>query len=90
MDRELNSDLNSLQKASADPSLRQSMKRLGERGQIIVEYVLLLVIVVGVAAILTRSIVSRSPDSPGFVVQLWGEILTTIGEDRPDDPRLPD
>jgi hypothetical protein len=66
------------------------MKRLGERGQIIVEYVLLLVIVVGVAAILTRSIVSRSPDSPGFVVQLWGEILTTIGEDRPDDPRLPD
>lgn len=58
---------------------------LGQRGQIVVEYVLLLVIGVGVAALITTTMVSRSPDNPGFLVKKWFEIIKFIGEDTSDD-----
>jgi len=54
------------------------------RGQVIVEYVLLMVIAVAVAALLTRELVSRDQESPGVLVQKWNDILKTIGEDIPD------
>ncbi len=55
------------------------------RGQIVVEYVLLLVIGVGVAMVITSTMVSRNPDSPGFLVKKWFDIIKTIGEDTADD-----
>jgi len=55
-----------------------------QSGQIIVEYVILLVIVVSASALLTRELVSRNPGSPGVLIQKWQSIITTIGEDFPD------
>ena len=51
------------------------------RGQIIVEYVLLLMIGVAIAALITRVVVSRNPDSPGFLIVKWQQIIQTIGLD---------
>ncbi|MGZ3747308.1 MAG: hypothetical protein ACXWRE_08065 [Pseudobdellovibrionaceae bacterium] len=54
------------------------------RGQVVVEYVLLLVIVVAVAALLTKELVQRDPENPGILVEKWNAILKTIGEDLPE------
>jgi hypothetical protein len=54
-------------------------------GQIVVEYVLLLTIGVGVAALITTQMVSRSQEHPGFLIQKWMAIITTIGADMADD-----
>ena len=61
------------------------MLRRNQRGQIVVEYVLLLVIGVGVAVLITSQMVSRNADSPGFLVKKWVDILKVIGSDTPDD-----
>lgn len=55
-----------------------------KRGQVVVEYVLLLVIAVAMAALITKELVSRDEDNPGILVQKWDAILKTIGEDLPD------
>ncbi|WP_374074291.1 hypothetical protein [Bdellovibrio bacteriovorus] len=54
------------------------------RGQIVVEYVLLLVIAVGIAALLTSRLVSRNADDPGILVAKWHSILQVVGDDVPD------
>jgi hypothetical protein len=51
---------------------------------VIVEYVLLMVIAVAVAALISRELVSRQEDSPGILVEKWHSILQTIGDDLPD------
>ena len=63
---------------------QQSIVR-NERGQIVFEYVLLLVIGVSIAILITSTMVSRNPESPGFVVRKWFEIISTIGKDYADD-----
>ena len=62
----------------------QSIVR-NERGQIVFEYVLLLIIGVGVAALITSTVVSRDPNNPGFLVAKWLQIVRTIGADHADD-----
>ncbi len=59
-------------------------KSQNSRGQMVVEYVLLLVVVVGLASFIVSRVVSRSSDSPGFLMVKWNQILKTIGEDKPD------
>ncbi|NUN06236.1 MAG: hypothetical protein HUU57_10795 [Bdellovibrio sp.] len=54
------------------------------KGQIVVEYVLLLVIAVTISAVLVSQLVSRNADNPGILVSKWHSILTTIGSDVPD------
>ena len=56
-----------------------------QSGQIVLEYVLLLVIGVAVAAALTTFLVSRNPQSVGMIVLKWTEITRTIGSDTADD-----
>ena len=58
----------------------------GQAGQIVVEYVLLLVISVMIAALITSQMVSRNPENPGFLISKWQQILTWIGTDDPDVP----
>jgi len=55
------------------------------RGQVIVEYVLLLVIAVAIAALITRELVKRDPDNPGILTDKWNQILKTIGDDLPEN-----
>lgn len=57
---------------------------MNKRGQIVVEYVLLLVIATGVAALLVSQLVSRNPDDKGALTAKWEAILYAIGADIPD------
>ncbi|MNJ96644.1 hypothetical protein D3C87_143730 [compost metagenome] len=60
---------------------RSSLKN--SKGQIVVEYVLLLVIAVSIAALLVNQLASRG-DEPGVIVAKWYSILKTVGDDNPD------
>lgn len=59
--------------------------RRGQSGQIVVEYILLLVVGVGIATIITSQMVSRNPNSPGFLIVKWLDIIKTVGADTSDD-----
>ena len=60
------------------------MKLASEAGQIVVEYVLLLVIAVSLSALIVRQLGSRDEDKPGVLVQKWHNIQVEIGKDIPD------
>lgn len=61
------------------------MKQTGQSGQIIIEYILLMVVVVAIAAIIVKGVVSRDESDPGFLIQAWSDLVKTIGEDCVDD-----
>ncbi len=58
--------------------------RLRQGGQIVVEYVLLLVVGVSIAVMLTSLMISRNEDSPGFVIEAWRGIIEAIASDQID------
>ncbi|MFP5520277.1 MAG: hypothetical protein ACLGGX_10255 [Bdellovibrionia bacterium] len=64
--------------------MNKSKRLANDRGQVIIEYVLLMIIAVGLAVALTRQLVSRNQDDPGVLTGAWHNILTTIGDDIPD------
>ncbi len=55
------------------------------RGQILVEYVLLMVVAISVAFLITSVMVSRNSDQPGFLISKWYDIIREIGNDPADD-----
>lgn len=81
---DLDLDCRSREKRSDNPPFGQS-DRLGQRGQIVVEYVLLLVVAVSLATLITRTMISQSQGQTGFVISFWQEIITQIGADKADD-----
>lgn len=54
------------------------------RGQVVVEYTLLLVVGVAVAFLISSVMVSRAADSPGFLIVKWYQIIQSIGADEID------
>lgn len=54
------------------------------QGQVVVEYALLLVIAVSIAFLISTTLVSRDPNSPGFLIVKWHEIIQMIGLDQPE------
>jgi uncharacterized protein (UPF0333 family) len=52
------------------------------KGQVVIEYVLLLIVAVIVAILITLFMVSRNPDEPGVVVDKWNKINRAIGDDK--------
>lgn len=71
-------------------SLERTEKALrGQRGQLVLEYVLILLIVVTIAALVTRMMVRRGPEleDQGFVVKAWTFLLFEIGSDPADEAR---
>ena len=54
------------------------------RGQVIVEYVLLLVVAVTIAALMTRSLIG-SDNERGIIVTAWSKVVSAIGADPADD-----
>ena len=68
-------------KCSSDPK----STRRSESGQIVLEYILLLVVGVAVAALITSRMVSRSQENPGFLIVKWMQIIQAIGQDTADD-----
>lgn len=57
-----------------------------QRGQVIVEYLLIMVLMVAIAATLTKRLVGRgdSDDQKGVIVKSWSRIIKAIGNDLPD------
>lgn len=56
-----------------------------QSGQVVLEYVLLLVIVAGLGAFVLRTAVSRDPADPGFLVDKWQNVLEVIAQDDPEE-----
>jgi hypothetical protein len=54
-----------------------------QSGQVIIEYVLLLVIIVGLSSLIVTQMASRNEDSPGFLIRQWNEIIKQIAADDP-------
>ncbi len=58
------------------------------RGQVIVEYLLIMVLVVAIAAMLTKKLVGRGEDeNQGVIVRSWSRIIKAVGNDLPDCPK---
>ncbi len=57
-----------------------------QAGQILVEYLLLMVIAVACATLLVKGLVGRGAEGSGrgIIVQQWDRILHIIGNDLPD------
>ena len=55
-----------------------------EKGQLVVEYVLLLFIVVFISGLLSKGLVGRRDGSSGVIINKWGQILETVGQDLGD------
>lgn len=56
-----------------------------DAGQVVIEYVLLIVILAGLGAFFMRSFASRSPDEPGLIIAKWNRLLQTVAQDNPED-----
>ena len=63
------------------------MKLRSNRGQILVEYILLMVITISFATMLVKALVSREDGKQGMVVKQWDNMLKKIGNDLPDCPK---
>ena len=61
--------------------------RQSDSGQIIVEYVLLLVLSVSLAIIISKTMISPRPDNPGFILSAWDAMVKQIGIDYADDAK---
>lgn len=59
-------------------------RKSSQRGQIVIEYILLLVVAVTIATIMIKGLVNRSTENPGIVVKKWREIQAEVGGDLPD------
>lgn len=50
-------------------------------GQVVVEYILLLMVSAGLAILISKTLISRNPDEPGLFTSKWQQILQFIGND---------
>lgn len=65
--------------------------RRSKSGQILVEYMLLMVISVSCASLLIKGLVGRGEGTnQGIIVKQWDKILKVIGNDLPDCSRQTD
>lgn len=69
---------------SSGQSPRQPSHR-SQAGQIVVEYVLMLLVAISIAVLIINLIVSRSEDDPGFLIKAWDGIIRTISDDKTDE-----
>ena len=55
-----------------------------QRGQVIIEYILLLIVAMGLATIIMKSIVKRDPNEAGFLMERWQAMIDQIAKDDPN------
>lgn len=60
--------------------------RKRESGQILIEYLLLMLVTIGIAALFVRTLVSRSSSDSGALLQRWDAVNKQIGADNPEAP----
>lgn len=57
-----------------------------QRGQIVVEYLLLLIVVVTAVSIVVRFLVQRTEGPEGgAIIRIWNDMLQTIATDKADE-----
>lgn len=66
--------------------LSPNIRHKKQNGQIVIEYILLLVLGVSLAMLIVTAMVGRS-SNPGFVITAWNQVLKQIGADLPDAPQ---
>ena len=66
------------------PAQKKSLPGQNNHGQILVEYILLMVVAISVALLITSFMVSRNFEQPGFLIAKWYAIITEIGNDFAD------
>ena len=54
------------------------------KGQIVVEYILLLMVAVSLATLIVNQMVKRDADNPGVVVKAWSDLIIFISQDKSD------
>lgn len=55
------------------------------KGQLVVEYVLLIFVVVVIATLLTKSLVGRNSDGTGgIIINKWSQMIQMVGSDLGD------
>lgn len=57
------------------------MRLRNQRGQLVVEYVLLLLVVVVIATTLVKGLISQDESEPGALVRAWQTMITIVGND---------
>jgi hypothetical protein len=60
---------------------------LNQQGQLIVEYVILLVVATMIATMIRVALVKKDEENPkasGALLRRWGEVGTSIGKDDPN------
>lgn len=62
----------------------QHIKKINQKGQVLVEYMLLLLISVSLATLLVTKLISRKDGSEGIIINSWNKMLKTLGNDLPD------
>lgn len=60
------------------------LHRHRQSGQVLIEYVIILVILVAAATALVSRLIGRDPQNPGFVITSWNSIALIIAQDNPD------
>lgn len=55
-----------------------------QKGQLVIEYVLLLAMAAVVAAIIVSNIGSRDQNEPGAIIKGWSKVIESIGADKVD------
>ena len=67
---------------------RNEVKRQlhSQRGQVAVEYILLLIVGVSVWLMLVTQLVSRNPQRPGPIVRVWTQLVNFIASDQVENP----
>ena len=62
----------------------QLSQRNKQKGQVLLEYILLISIVILIARALMEGLVLRSPGNQGVVIKSWMEVSEIIAADEPD------
>lgn len=70
---------------SSESDIDQQGNSRGERGQVVLEYVLLLAMGLIIGAIVMRNLVG-STDNPKGIRQAWVCLIKTIAQDQPGKP----
>lgn len=74
---------------ATNPSLINPRSGWNSKGQVLLEYILLLVVTLAIAAMILRILVRKDPDEPGALLTRWNAIIKAIGEDDPNKTANP-
>ncbi len=75
------------QSQNTDQSIKKSKSKKAQKGQLIIEYVLLLTVVTVLAGTLISAMIGQSddPSSQGLIVRKWTQVVQAIASDVIDN-----